>query len=144
MIKCCVDACCCCCCRLTLELPQFGKLAYDLHFAQDNVTLSAVEDVFYLLSDRKPCQMLSAAAGPLHGPSTSAKTHPSCQGGIVSGRHKGSSSSGPSSCGSSGVNSSGSPASGGADTRRVMLPRDLLVPEQFAEALVRLACVRYR
>lgn len=66
---CCVNArsvqapaCVLSCCRLTLELPQFGRLAYDLHLPQDNVTLSAVEDAFYLLADRQPCQLLAAEA----------------------------------------------------------------------------------
>lgn len=48
--------------RLTMELPQFGKLAYDLHIGQDNKSLSAIEDAFYVLSDRKPCMAIQAAA----------------------------------------------------------------------------------
>jgi hypothetical protein len=38
-----------------MDLRSLGKLAFDLHISQDSKSLSAVEDVFYLLSDRRPC-----------------------------------------------------------------------------------------
>jgi hypothetical protein len=40
---------------MTMDLRSLGKLAFDLHISQDSKSLSAVEDVFYLLSDRRPC-----------------------------------------------------------------------------------------
>lgn len=112
-------------CRLTLELPQFGRLAYDLHLSQDNVTLSAIEDVFYLLSDRKPCEILAAEAAQAHAASHTR--------GIGSSGHK----AGRTASGASGTAKA-------AEARGVQKPKDLMVPEQFPEALVRLACVRYR
>jgi hypothetical protein len=112
-------------CRLTLELPQFGRLAYDLHLSQDNVTLSAIEDVLYLLSDRKPCEILAAEAAQAHAASNTR--------GICSSGHK------------AGRTASGASSTvKAAEARGVQKPKDLMVPEQFPEALVRLACVRYR
>jgi hypothetical protein len=59
---------------MTLDLRSLGKLAFDVHISQDNKSLSAVEDVFYLLSDRRPCLVracgtwtwLDVGAAPLH------------------------------------------------------------------------------
>lgn len=161
-------------CRLTLELPQFGKLAYDLHVPQDNITLSAVEDIFYLLSDRKPCQMLAAAGCGTPGRiviSTSSKSKPcgmssptpsgaaaSRGRSSASGRGRGSVGGADSTKGAAAGHGSGhrSGSQGGSGSGekgggavsgggvRMVLPQELIVPEQFPEALVRLACVRYR
>jgi hypothetical protein len=151
---------------LTLELPQFGKLAYDLHVPQDNITLSAVEDIFYLLSDRKPCQMLAAAGCGAPGRiviSKSSKSKPCSKGGKrspspagagrgsadnadrteVGGRGGAPRGGGQGGSGSGSGEKGGGAASGG-DGVRIVLPQELIVPEQFPEALVRLACVRYR
>jgi hypothetical protein len=154
---------------LTLELPQFGKLAYDLHVPQDNITLSAVEDIFYLLSDRKPCQMLAAAGSGAPGRiviSTSSRSKPCGKGGKsapspAGGRIRGRGSAGGAAGGTKGAGyggahrggslggsgsggKGGGAASGGGGGVRMVLPQELIVPEQFPEALVRLACVRYR
>lgn len=159
---------------MTLELPQFGKLAYDLHVPQDLVTLSAVEDIFYMLSDRKPCQMMGASGAnsgrviisttskkapkaaadkDANKPGSGSSSKRSSSGGkqaagAAGGKGAGGSKSGRgSTSGSSGAGAKG--AGGGAGEQqggavRMVLPQDLIVPEQFPEALVRLACVRYR
>eukprot|EP00775_Hariotina_reticulata_P011559 gene11560-11703_t len=96
--------------RLTMELPQFGKLAYDLHIGQDNRSLSAVEDAFYVLSDRTQLAVARAAAFTSLG----------------------------------GVLTADPDVSAVASAMAAALGPEVIVPEQFAEALVRLACVRYR
>jgi len=122
-------------CRLTLELPQFGKLAYDLHMPQDNVTLSAVEDVFYMLSDRKAYEVVGTAAGSAHTSSSgsASRTH--------NGRQSPAHARGKANASIIAGQDQPPDDERGAD---VALPLELLIPEQFPEALVRLACVRYR
>jgi hypothetical protein len=143
---------------MILELPQFGKLAYDLHLPQDNVTLSAVEDIFYLLSDRKPCQILAAQAASsaaAHSSSTNKasggnrrSTSPS-KGGAAEPRRTRGSVAGASGSAPAGTSRSSSKAGAEGDSegrplRVAALPREMIVPEQFPEGLVRLACIRYR
>jgi hypothetical protein len=141
---------------MILELPQFGKLAYDLHLPQDNVTLSAIEDIFYLLSDRKPCQILAAQSASLAAAHSSSaqrssggnwrSTSPSKGGAAEPRRNRGSaggSGSTPAATASSSKAGAGGD-SGGPPLRVAALPREMIVPEQFPEALVRLACIRYR
>lgn len=134
---------------MTLELPQFGKLAYDLHVPQDGKSLSAVEDVFYMLSDRKPCQMLLAAAGGSSSSSRGRADSGSSSSTRVAAcvlptrggsRMAGGGGSSSREVGGSGAAERGLDGAGGA----AMCSSDLLIPEQFPEALVRLACVRYR
>lgn len=68
-----------------MELLQFGKLAYDLNIPQDNKSLSAVEDAFYVLSDRRPCLALKNKTRP---PSAEA-THKSSRSGGRGGSNPG-------------------------------------------------------
>lgn len=127
--------------RLVMDLPQFGKLAYDLHLSQDNVTLSAIEDIFYLLSDRQACQALAATAtqpdtitsssATISKPTLKGKTSKICRNndGCVP---------------QSDSISTNAATMAAPSQAAVVLPLDVLIPEQFAEALVRLSCVRYR
>lgn len=68
-----------------MELPQFGKLAYDLHIPQDNKSLSAVEDAFYALSDRRPCLALKNKVRPPSAGTTRKSSRPGARGGSSPG-----------------------------------------------------------
>lgn len=144
-----------------------------IRMPQDLTTLSAVEDVFYALSDRKPCGELTriaatARSATMHASGcTKAHKPPPASSSSRAGKPAGGagSSAGKQQASSPGAAGSNAAVGGGAGSQPnssssshregeaghhggkedgVVLQPDLIVAEQFPEAPVRLACVRYR
>ncbi|WIA22876.1 hypothetical protein OEZ85_001261 [Tetradesmus obliquus] len=152
--------------RLTMDLRSLGKLAFDLHISQDSKSLSAVEDVFYLLSDRRPCLALKAKTRPpsaeplpsrpghrassiatpnmlLHGAAAAAAA---ASGSAYLGpgaQHALARAAASDRMGRDAEATSNAAAVAAAAMASALGP-EVIVPEQFPEALIRLACVRYR
>lgn len=151
-----------------MDLKNLGKLASDLHVNQDSKSLSAVEDVFYLLSDRRPClalktntrppsaeplparpghraansnnsanhMLFGAAAAAAAAAAGSAYLGPGTQHAVAratASEHMGLS-----------TELTANAAAAAAAVMVSVLGPEVIVPEQFPEVLVRLACVRYR
>ncbi|KAF6265421.1 hypothetical protein COO60DRAFT_1478400 [Scenedesmus sp. NREL 46B-D3] len=152
--------------RLAMDLRSLGKLAHDLHISQDSRSLSAVEDVFYLLSDRRPCLALQSKTRPSSAAPTSSRSGHGASSSttpdmLLNGAAAAAAVASDSAYLEPGAQHAAARAAAPEWTRRdraatsnaaavaaaaiaSAFEAEVILPEQFPEALIRLACVRYR